>query len=81
MRFDGDAIRRTGFLLAASVVALIALVVTQGTPPPDTEGLLATGEAPTAAVAVASPVATPVGAEFDAAGATRRRRNTRPPAP
>lgn len=65
MRFDGDAIRRTGLLLAASVVALIALVVTQGTPPPDTEGLLATGEAPTAAVAVASPVATPVGAELD----------------
>jgi outer membrane protein assembly factor BamB len=65
MRFDGDAIRRTGFLLAASVVALIALVVAQGTPPPDTEGLLATGEAPTAALAVASPVATPVGAGLD----------------
>jgi outer membrane protein assembly factor BamB len=70
MRFDGDAIRRTGFLLAASVIALIALVVTQGTPPPDTEGLLATGEAPTAAVAVASPVATPAGTGIDGEVAT-----------
>ncbi len=65
MRFDGDAIRRTGFLLAASVVALIALVVTQGTPPPETEGLLATGEAPTSVAAVASPVATPAGTVLD----------------
>ncbi len=70
MRFDGDAIRRTGFLLSASVIALIALVVTQGTPPPDTEGLLATGEAPTAAVSMASPVATPVGSGIDGEVAT-----------
>lgn len=70
MRFDGDAIRRTGFLLAASVIALIALVVNQGTPPPDTEGLLATEEAPTASVAMASPAATPATAAFDGEVAT-----------
>jgi outer membrane protein assembly factor BamB len=60
MRFDGDAIRRTGFILAASAIGLIALVVTRGTPPPDTRGLLATTEPTATSVAMASPVATPI---------------------
>jgi outer membrane protein assembly factor BamB len=70
MRFDGDAIRRTGFLLAGAAIALIALVVTRGTPPPDTEGLLATSTPPAAVIAAASPVATPVVAGIDGQVAT-----------
>ena len=61
MRFDGDAIRRTGFVLAASAIGLVALVLTRGTPPTNPAGLLSTAE-PTEIVSVdASPVAaTPV---------------------
>ena len=59
MRFDGDAIRRTGFVLAASAIGLVALVVTRGTPPTDPAGLLATSEPTATTVAIATPVATP----------------------
>jgi outer membrane protein assembly factor BamB len=59
MRFDGDAIRRTGFILAASAIGLVALVVTRGNPPTEPAGITATAEPTQAVVAVASPVATP----------------------
>lgn len=65
MRFDGDAVRRTGFILAGSAIALIALVITQGTPPPDTSGLFATVEPEATPIVAASPVATPVGDGID----------------
>ncbi len=59
MRFDGDAIRRTGFILAASAIGLVALVVTRGNPPTEPAVLTATSEPTRTVVAVASPVATP----------------------
>lgn len=59
MRFDGEAIRRTGFILGASAIGLVALVVTRGTPPTDPASLIATEEPTSTTVAVASPVATP----------------------
>lgn len=59
MRFDGDAIRRTGLILAASAIGLVALVVTRGTPPTDPASLLATAEPTATTVAMASPIATP----------------------
>ncbi|HYH11787.1 MAG TPA: PQQ-binding-like beta-propeller repeat protein [Thermomicrobiales bacterium] len=59
MRFDGDAIRRTGFILGASAIGLVTLVVTRGTPPTDPASLLATEEPTATTVAAASPVSTP----------------------
>lgn len=59
MRFDGDAIRRTGFILAASAIGLVALVVTRGNPPTEPASLVATSEPTATVVAIASPVATP----------------------
>ena len=64
MRFDGDAIRRTGFILAASAIGIVALVVTRGTPPTEPSNLLGTVEPTESAVALASPAATPVTGEI-----------------
>src|SRR5699024_6173149 len=59
MRFDGDAIRRTGFILAAAAIGLVALVITRGTPPPDTAGLFSTATPDATPIAAATPLATP----------------------
>lgn len=64
MRFDGDAIRHSGLLLAASTIGIMALVVTRGTPPTDPSNLLQTVEPTERAIALASPVAMPMASDF-----------------
>lgn len=60
MRSDGAALRRTGLILGASAVGLVALVVTRGTAPAD-PALQDPTIAPTeSVVAIATPAATPV---------------------
>lgn len=59
MRFDGEAIRRTGFVLAASAIGLVVLVVARGTPPTDPATLFETAEPNDIAVVAATPAATP----------------------
>ncbi len=63
MRSDGGALRRTGLILGASTIGLVALVVTRGTPPADPALLSPTVSPTEAVVSVATPVASPVSSQ------------------
>ena len=63
MRADGAALRRTGLILGASAIGLVALVVTRGTAPADPGALIATPSPTEEIAAAASPVASPVAAQ------------------